>query len=127
MFRRIWDKHDASILLGVIVLAIGLAVAYLVLNSRAPKTTECSPDVVYLSGPLNSARVLDALTILEEGGIVPSVEAARDSLEDAQYVFDPGEDYEIEYWLFFEGDQIAQFNIGCPKDEETNLEYEGVR
>ncbi len=87
----------------------------------------CTTDIVFLSDPTNPLRMFEALIILEEEGVISTVEEAMESLESAHYVFDPDEDYEIEYWLFFEGDQIAQFNIGCPKDEETNLEYEGVR
>ena len=126
--RRIWENHDALIvLLGIAALALVGVGAALVWGSLQEKPVNCTTDIVFLSDPTNPLRMFEALIILEEEGVISTVEEARESLESAHYVFDPDKDYEIEYWLFFEGDQIVQFNIGCPNDEETNLEYEGVR
>jgi hypothetical protein len=73
--------------------------------------------------------MLEALLVLEAEGRVPSADEAMESLQYAQYILDPEEDYEIEYWLFFtSGNTVvaAQFNIGCPRqDVGLDLEYEG--
>jgi len=124
-----WDMSDRKvsvIVYGAFILgglAIAGAAAYFALNKPV---SECAPDIVVLSDPTSPLRIVEALLILEEEGVITTVDDALDSLENAQYVYDPDEDYEIEYWLFFEG-VAAEFNIGCPKVEGTNLEYEGTR
>lgn len=133
LIRRIWNKHDASISLAFIVL--GLAVAgvglFFWVNSYATEEVGpiCTPDIVTLSPPV--VLMPGAIDILVDAGLVPSVEAALESLVDIAYVFDPGEDYELELWLYFvNGEQItaAEFNMGCVLEDHTVLlEYEGSR
>ncbi len=133
MLRRIWSKYDASILLGVIALALALVIGGAVLVYGSVQKEEpvgCTTEIVELTAPMNSALVLDTIEMLVEGDVLPSVEDGLDAFVKARYIFDESE---LEYWLYFEsGERIvaAEFNFTCPLDLEDvplDLEYEGTR
>ena len=83
--------------------------------------------------PTNTDLMIDALEQLIQAGVVPSRESALASLTAAQWIFDPDEDSELEYWIIFQsvgGTVAAEFNFSCPLDEEDfplDIEFEGVR
>ena len=95
--------------------------------------SECSPEVISLSPPNNTSLLIDAVEQLVEARIVPDAEAAISALAASQYVFDPDEDWQLEYWLIFDSGgaaTAAEFNFHCALDEENvplDLEYEGSR
>lgn len=134
----IWRKHDATIGLGIItvlLVAVGVVI-YLVVRSSpmfAKEETGCTTDIVSLAPATYPPLVLDTINMLAEGGVLPSLEAGIKAFIDAYWIFDPDEDSELEYWLYFQsGPQIVaiELNIGCPLDEENYplyLEYEGSR
>ena len=92
----------------------------------------CTPGVVVLFPPNSPELVLDALSKLVEANVMRSIDAGTEALVESQYVFDP-EEQELEYWLYLQiGGRIvaAEFNMGCPLDEEGTplfLEYEAER
>jgi hypothetical protein len=116
----------AVLLLG----AAGMAASQLLLGDAA---TECAKEPIALTTPTNPALVIEALQLLIDAGIVPDRESALSSFVGAQYVFDPDEGGELEYWIIFQSvgrTTAAEFNFHCALDEEDvplDLEYEGVR
>ncbi len=133
MLRRIWSKHDASIVLAGIVALVSFVIggaAYVLNTYKVDDEIGCAAEVVSLSSPVNQALVEDAIEMLIEAGVVSSQEAAAEALLDAQYIFDPDEDGQLEYWLVFEGPMAAEFNFSCPLNVEgfpLDIEFEGVR
>ena len=121
-------KADIIVWTGVILalLAIGGGAAYLTLN-KPPSV--CATETVALPPPLTQPLLLNAIDLLIEEGAVPSRDLALEALTGVNYVFDPTEDSELEYWLIFPG-VVAEFNFKCPLDEENyplGIEFERVR
>ena len=100
---------------------------------RGSAPGECAQESLPLPAPSTPDLLVVALEQLIEVGVVPSIEAALDALARAQYVFDPDEDSQLEYWIVFRGaggEIAAEFNFTCPLDEENfplDIEFEGVR
>jgi hypothetical protein len=126
---------EPSLLWLLIIPALMLALGGVLLIPRliqgAP--SECAKEPIALTSPTNPALVVEALQLLIDAGIVPDKEAALSSFAGAQYVFDPAEDNQLEYWIMFQSvgrTTAAEFNFHCALDEEDvplDLEYEGVR
>ncbi len=111
----------------VIMLAIAGAAAYFGLNKPAPV---CATEALALPSPTTPSLIMDAMQQLADMGIVSTLEAGLEALEGAQYIFDPDEESELEYWVIFEGPIAAEFNFSCPLNVEgfpLDIEYEGVR
>ena len=117
-----------GVVLGVLLIAGGAA--FFTLNKAAPV---CTTEIIALAPPDNTELIIDALQQLVDLGIVPDREAALASFSGAQWVFDPDEDSELEYWIVFQGvgqTTAAEFNFHCPLNEENfplDIEFEGVR
>ena len=115
----------------ILLAAAGVA-AFLSLQAPPPSDlSECSPEPHSLIDPNIPDLVLHALSVLEEAGVVSSVADGVESLLASNWVMDPDEDYQIEYWLIFQsGDRriAAEINIICMNlTGQLNLEYEGSR
>ena len=115
----------------ILLAAAGVA-AFLSLQAPPPADlSECSPEPHSLINPTTPGLVDHALRILEEAGVISSVEDGREALLGIDWVIDPDEDYQIEYWITFaSGDRriAAEMNIICTSLEgQLNLEYEGSR
>ena len=130
-----WRKtFESAAALGVIVALLSMigGAMYLISNIELDVEYVCTPEVVVLFPPNNPELVQDALNKLVEANVMRSIDAGTEALVESQYVFDP-EEQELEYWLYLQiGGRIvaAEFNMGCPLDEEGTplfLEYEASR
>ena len=130
-----WRKtFESAAALGVIVALLGMigGAMYLISTLEVGAEYVCTPEVVSLSSPNNPELVQDALNKLVEANVMRSIDAGTEALVESQYIFDP-EEQELEYWLYLQiGGRIvaAEFNMGCPLDEEGTplfLEYEASR
>jgi len=130
------DETKVSIITyvgGAVILLVLVGAAVFLTKRPGPPAdlSECSTEVHSLINPGDPSLIVHALGILEEAGVVPSVDAGADSLLASNWVMDPDEDYQIEYWLVFQsGDRrtAAELNIICTNLEgQLNLEYEGSR
>jgi hypothetical protein len=117
-------------LLIVPALLLALAAVYFLPQLFGGRPSECAKEPIALSPPTKPELVLYALSIMFEQGIISSMESAADAYAGAQYVFDPDEDGQLEYWVMFGTGVAAEFNFNCALDEEgvpLDLEYEGSR
>jgi len=120
-----------AILFVIMLVVVGVVVFFVTRPDPAADLSECAQEPRSLIDPNDAGLVLHALSVLEEAGVVPSVEAGIGSLVASNWVMDPDDDYQIEYWLIFEaGDRrtAAELNIICTNlTGQLNLEYEGSR
>ena len=130
-----WMRTFESVAaLGLVAALLGMfgVFMYLISNIELDVEYVCTPEVVVLFPPNNPALVQDALSKLVDANVMRSIDAGTEALVESQYIFDP-EEQELEYWLYLEiGGRIvaAEFNMGCPLDEEGTplfLEYEASR
>ena len=130
------DQTKVSIItygaFALVLLAIaGAAVFFSTRPAPPADISACVSEPRSLIDPGDPSLVLHALSVLEEAGVIPSVEAGIDSLLASNWVMDPDEDYQIEYWLIFEsgdGRTAAELNIICTDlSGQLNLGYEGSR
>ncbi len=123
------SENKLSVLVYGAIIATGLAVAGAAAFFSLKTPSECATEVLPLPDPATLDLVVNAVGQLIELGVVPSGEAVAEALVRAQYVLDPDEEWELEYWLIFDG-VAAEFNFSCPLNEENfplNIEYEGTR
>ena len=118
--------------IAVILLVLGGAAVFFSTRPSPPSDlSECSPEPHSLISPTTPALVLHALSVLEEAGIIPTIEAGMESLVASNWVMNPDDGYRIEYWLIFEsgvGRRAAELNIICTElSGQLNLEYGGSR
>ena len=116
----------------VILLVLGGAAVFFSTRPSPPSDlSECSPEPHSLISPTTPVLVLHALSVLVDAGIIPSVEIGAKSLVASNWVMNPDDNYDIEYWLIFQsGDRrtAAELNIICTAlSGELNLEYGGSR
>ena len=130
------DETKVSIItyVGIVFILLVLAGVAAFLSLQAPPPSdlsECSTEPHSLISPTTPALVLHALSVLEEAGIIPTIESGVESLVASDWVMNPDDNYEIEYWLIFQsGDRrtAAELNIICTNLEgQLNLEYGGSR
>ena len=130
-----WMRTFESVAaLGLVAVLLGMFGVFMYLISTLEVGAEyvCTSEVVVLFPPNNPELVQDALNKLVEANVMRSIDAGTEALVESQYIFDP-EEQELEYWLYLEiGGRIvaAEFNMGCPLDEEGTplfLEYEASR
>ena len=130
------DETKVSIItyMGVAVIVLVLAGVAVFFSTRPlppSDLSECSTEPHSLISPTTPALVLHALSVLEEAGIIPTIESGVESLVASDWVMNPDDNYEIEYWLIFQsGDRrtAAELNIICTNLEgQLNLEYGGSR
>ena len=130
-----WMRTFESVAaLGLVAVLLGTfgVFMYLISNIELDAEHACTPDIVVLGPPNKPELVLDALSKLVEANVMRSIDAGTEALVESQYIFDP-EEQELEYWLYLQiGGRIvaAEFNMGCPLDEEGTplfLEYEASR
>ncbi|MCH7611706.1 MAG: hypothetical protein IIB10_13600 [Chloroflexi bacterium] len=128
---RTFESVAALGLVAVLLGGVGVFM-YLISNIELDVEYVCTPEVVVLFPPNNPELVQDALSKLVEANVMRSIDAGTEALVESQYIFDP-EEQELEYWLYLQiGGRIvaAEFNMGCPLDEEGTplfLEYEASR
>ena len=128
---RTFESVAALGLVAVLLVLFGVFM-YLISNIELDVEYVCTPEIVVLFPPNNPELVQDALNKLVEANVMRSIDAGTEALVESQYVFDP-EEQELEYWLYLQiGGRIvaAEFNMGCPLDEEGTplfLEYEASR
>ena len=130
-WMRTFESVAALGLVAVLLGGVGIFM-YLISTLEVGAEYACTPDIVVLGPPNNPALVQDALNKLVDANVMRSIDAGTEALVESQYIFDP-EEQELEYWLYLQiGGRIvaAEFNMGCPLDEEGTplfLEYEASR
>ena len=130
MMDEEYTPKETNLLWLLIVPILLLLFAIVVLLPRlieGPKSG-CAKEPIALTPPTNPNLIVFAIDMLIEEGVIVDAEAAAKAFKDAQFIFDPDEDGQLEYWVIFEGPIAAEFNFNCPLDEEffpLDLEYEG--
>ncbi len=115
----------------ILLVLGGVAVFFSTRPAPPSDLSECSTEPHSLISPTTPALVLHALSVLEEAGAIPSIESGVESLVASNWVMNPDDNYDIEYWLIFQsGDRrtAAELNIICTElSGQLNLEYGGSR
>ena len=81
----------------LVLMALGAFLVLPLIQQTTGEAEQCNALPVNLENPLFALP--QALDDLYQEGAIPSVEAALDALLGVNWVFDPADEYRLEYWV----------------------------
>ena len=113
----------------LVLMALGAFLVFPLIQQETGEAQQCNALPVNLTNPLFA--LTQALNDLHEEAVIPSVEAALDALLGANWVFDPADEYRLEYWIELRtgsSSNTAGFAVICiGPDLEMVWTYDGIQ
>jgi len=113
----------------LVLVALGALVVLPLIQGTTGGAQQCNTLPVILANPLFA--LTQALNDLHEEAVIPSVEAALDALLGVNWVFDPADEYRLEYWIELgtgSSSNTAGFEVICiGPDLEMVWTYDGIQ